>query len=164
MFDCLFQIIAATNAIKIAGIIFFGFMVLIYVLMMQAYGNLWLQARLSGAPISFAELVGMTLRKVNAKIIITSRITAVQAGLSLSTAQLESHYLAGGNVSDVVRAMIILDKAGINPGWETLTREDLLGRDVLGEAQLTAEKIITNRSMLEMNQNYVEVDEISEIE
>ena len=120
------------------------------------YGSLWLQSRLSGVPISFAELVGMTLRKSDAKTIVTCGITAAKAGIMLSWAELEAHYLAGGCVTDIVRAMIILEQAEINPGWETLAKEDLLGRDVLGEAELTAEKIITNRSMLETNQEYVE--------
>ena len=82
------------SLLKIGGIIVAIFAGLIFILMIFAYGSLWLQARLSGSAVSFAELIGMTLRKVNARTIVVSRITAAKAGVELSTAQLESHYLA----------------------------------------------------------------------
>ena len=88
--------VGGSNALQISGIIVAIFAVLIFILMLFAYGSLWLQARLSGAAVSFAELIGMTLRKVNARTITVSRITAAKAGIELSTAQLESHFLARG--------------------------------------------------------------------
>lgn len=151
MIESVFSILGIVKSVKIAIIVFIVFAVFIYVSLTYVLGNLWLQAHLSGAPVTFAELIGMILRKVDRETIVVSRITAMKAGIELSTAQLESHYLAGGNVPDVVKAMIILKQAGIDSGWETLIKEDLLGRDVLGEAELTAEKIITNRSMLEVD-------------
>ena len=89
--------------IKIGLFIIVGLILLLFVLIFLFYGNLWLQARFSGVPVSFVELIGMWLRKVNSRTIVVSRITAAKAGLDLSTAQLESHYLAGGRVPNVVR-------------------------------------------------------------
>ena len=140
MFNSFIVILAAINPFVIGVIVIVALGFLIWTLFTYTYGSLWLQARLSGAPIAFVELIGMTLRKVDAKTIVTCRITVIQAGMELSITQLESHYLAGGNVPNVVRAMIALDRAGINPGWETLTREDLQGIDVLDEAQYAIQR------------------------
>ena len=165
MCESLFHIVGIAGAIKIVVIACIVFVAIGYACVIQFFGKLWLQARLSGAPISFAELIGMTLRKVNIKTIVVSRITAVQAGIDLSTAQLETHHLAGGNVPNVVRAMIILDKAGISPGWETLTCEDLQGVDVLEEAQQAAARAREKSDeMNDENEEYVEDDEASEME
>ncbi len=127
--------IIATGALQIGGIIVAIFAALIFILMVFAYGSLWLQARLSGAAVSFAELIGMTLRKVNARTITVSRITAAKAGIDLSTAQLESHFLAGGRVPNVVRALIAATRANIELSWETATAIDLAGRDILEAVQ-----------------------------
>ncbi len=137
MIEYLMGIIAVggTGAFKIGGIIVAIFAALIFILMVFAYGSLWLQARLSGAAVSFAELIGMTLRKVNARTITVSRITAAKAGIELSTAQLESHFLAGGRVPNVVRALIAATRASIELSWETATAIDLAGRDILDAVQ-----------------------------
>ena len=154
MLEYLFQIIAIADVAKIAIIACVVFIVFVYISFIYVLGNLWLQAFLSGAPVKIAELIGMTIRKVDRKTIVVSRITAVKAGIDLSTSQLETHYLAGGSVPDVVRAMIILEKAGINPGWESLTEEDLQGIDVLDEAQYTIQRI--RESENNHNDQYVE--------
>ena len=110
-------------AVAILALIFLG--------LFWKYGRLWLQAWLSGAKVSMAELIGMTLRKVDPKIIIHSKITAIQAGIPLSRVELESHYLAGGKVTSVVRAMVAANRANINLPWNIATAIDLAGRDIL---------------------------------
>ncbi|MBC8379187.1 MAG: flotillin-like protein FloA [Planctomycetes bacterium] len=122
-------------AVKVGLIVIGIFAAIVFILMVFAYGSLWLQARLSGAAVSFAELIGMSLRKVNARTITVSRITAVKAGVELSTAQLESHYLAGGHVTNVVRALIAANRANIELSWQTATAIDLAGRDILEAVQ-----------------------------
>ncbi|MHC4773565.1 MAG: flotillin-like protein FloA, partial [Planctomycetota bacterium] len=82
--------------------------------------------------VSFFDLIGMTLRKVNARTIVVSRITAKKADIELSTAQLEAHYLAGGRVPNVVRALIAATRANIELSWETATA---IGRDILDAVQ-----------------------------
>src|SRR2546429_8366682 len=68
--------------------------------------NIWIQARMTGAPVSFLTLLSMRLRRVPIGLVVQSRITAVKAGIPLTTDQLEAHYLAGGDVNQVVRALI----------------------------------------------------------
>jgi uncharacterized protein YqfA (UPF0365 family) len=73
----------------------------------------------------------MRLRKVPPSVIVLNRISAKKAGLDLSASQLEAHYLAGGNIERVVRAMIAADKAKIDLPWDRATAIDLAGRDIL---------------------------------
>jgi uncharacterized protein YqfA (UPF0365 family) len=82
------------------------------VVLINFFGT-WLRAKLADAPVSFVKLIGMRLRRVPMGLVVDSRITAVKAGLDIDTDPLEAHYLAGGNVSHVVLALIAADKAGI---------------------------------------------------
>ena len=91
----------------------------------------WIQAWGSGAPIKLYNLIGMKfLRKVPLALIVRARIQAVRAGLDVSTDQLESHYLARGNVINVVQALIAADKANIELSFQQAAAIDLAGRDV----------------------------------
>lgn len=131
----MYSILMFALAVQTVFFIIVGLIALLFVMLIFFYGNLWLQARFSGAPVSFAELIGMSLRKVDARVIVVSRITAVKAGLNLTTAQLESHYLAGGRVPNVVRALIAADRANLNLTWQVATAIDLAGRDILEAVQ-----------------------------
>ncbi len=97
--------------------------------------RLWLQAKLSKADVKFAELIGMWLRKVDTRMIVISKITAIQAGLQLTTQDLESHYLAGGRVPNVIRALIAANRANIALSLKIATAIDLAGRDILEAVQ-----------------------------
>lgn len=112
-----------------------GLIVLALVLVIAQFFNLWLQALLSNARVGFFELIGMRLRKVDPRVIVLSRIQAVKAGLAVSTAQLETHYLAGGRVRNVVNSMIAADRAKIDLPWNTACAIDLAGRDILDAVQ-----------------------------
>jgi len=127
--------INSTRAIVTALIVIFILVFVVYNLIFLKFFRLWLQAKLSRADVNFFELIGMKLRKVDARTIVLSRITAVQAGLTLTTQDLESHFLAGGNVPKVVRAMILAKRKKIDLSWEEATAIDLGGRDVLREIQ-----------------------------
>lgn len=87
--------------------------------------NIWIQARMSGAPVTFLNLLSMKLRRVPIGLIVQSRITAIKAGLPLTTDQLEAHYLAGGDVNQVVRALIAADKANLNLDFNRAAAIDL---------------------------------------
>ncbi len=105
---------------------------LIIFLMLFRYVGLWFQAFVSGAPISLFNIVGMSLRKIPLRIMVSARITSYKAGLkSITVSDLETHYLAGGNVFNIVRAMIAADKANIPLTWRQATAIDLAGRDLL---------------------------------
>lgn len=94
--------------------------------------SLWFQAFVSGTPISLFNIVGMSLRKIPPSIIVNARINSYKAGLKqISVSDLETHFLAGGRVIDVVAAMIAADKANIPLDWRQATAIDLAGRSIL---------------------------------
>lgn len=93
--------------------------------------NLWIQAVTSGVRVSIFDLIMMRFRKVNPRIIVLSQIQAAKAGIDISTNQLETHYLARGNVARVVNAMVAADRAKINLPWDSACAIDLAGRDIL---------------------------------
>ena len=116
-----------------------GFLLLVMFLVFTKYFGLWIQAKFSEAKVSLIDLVGMTVRKVNPNIIVRSKIMAIQAGLSekdgLTTRSLEAHYLAGGNVPNVVRALIAANRADIPLSYKRAAAIDLAGRNVLDAVQ-----------------------------
>lgn len=109
--------------------------VLIVIAVVANFFNLWLQALLSGARVSVFDIIGMRFRKVDARVIVYSRIRAVKAGLEIPTNALETHYLAGGRVPNVVTAMISARGAKIELPWNIATAIDLAGRDILEAVQ-----------------------------
>ncbi len=97
--------------------------------------KLWVQAYFAKASISMFDLIGMALRKVDPRVIVLSKVRAVQAGLELTTREMESHYLAGGRVPNVITALIAANRANIDLTWKTATAIDLAGRDILEAVQ-----------------------------
>ncbi len=101
------------------------------------YGKIWFQAYMSNAQISLLSLIGMSLRQVNARVIVQSKIMAMQAGVGtdprtgITTRRLEAHYLAGGNVPGVITALIAAHRADIDLDFDRAAAIDLAGRDVL---------------------------------
>ncbi len=130
------------NAVQIA--IIAGTLIVLFVLMvvgaiLMSYFRWWIQSFFTGAKVTMWDLIGMTFRKVKASIIVPSKIMAVQAGLNdpeMTTKALEAHYLAGGNVPMVVRALIAATKAKtISLSFREATAIDLAGRNVLEAVQ-----------------------------
>jgi uncharacterized protein YqfA (UPF0365 family) len=120
--------------------------VVILIIMMVTFGvfaryfRLWIQCVLTKASITIWDLLGMTFRKVNPAVIVRSKIMAVQAGLTeemgITSRALEAHYLAGGNVPLVIRALIAAQKAKIiQLSFREATAIDLAGRNVLEAVQ-----------------------------
>lgn len=119
----------AAAMIGVFFLVLFGF---IFVFLFGKYFKLWLRAFVTRARIGPFTLIFMSLRKVNPSFIVDAKISSVQAGLpGISTAALEAHYLAGGNVQRVVRALIAAHRARIELDWDTAAAIDLAGRDVL---------------------------------
>jgi len=114
----------------IGGIILALFGIVIFFVLGQ-FINLYVQALVSNARVGMLELIGMKLRKVDIRTIVVSRIRAVKAGLDISTNELETHYLAGGRVPNVVTALISAMRAKIDLDWNTAASIDLAGRDIL---------------------------------
>lgn len=104
----------------------------ILMLSIARFLSLWFQALVSGTPISLFNIIGMSLRKIPSRIIVNAYINAHKAGIKgIAVSDLETHFLASGNVSNVVRAMIAADKANIPLTLRQATAIDLAGRDIL---------------------------------
>lgn len=99
--------------------------------------RLWIAALTSGVHVSLPALIGMRLRRIPPGSIVNPLINATKAGLKLYTNNLEAHYLAGGNVYQVVQALISADKANIPLTFERAAAIDLAGRDVLEAVQMS---------------------------
>jgi len=112
-----------------------GIAVFVFFLLTLQFIGLYIRAAVSGATVTMVDLMGMKLRKVNPAAIVNARIQAMRAGLPISTREMETHYLAGGNVQRVIGAMIAAHKAGIDLSWQTATAIDLAGRDILDAVQ-----------------------------
>ena len=124
-------LLAASKEALTIGIVIGSIFLILFLLLIFKYGWLYIQALSSGANVALVQLIGMTFRRVNARIIVDSRIMAKKAGLDYDTPQLEAHYLARGNVPNVIRALIAADKAKIELSFDMACAIDLAGRDVL---------------------------------
>ena len=95
----------------------------------------WLKAMMSGAYVSASKLVGMKLRNVDLPLIINAYINATKAGVKINVCDLETHYMAGGNVERIVEALIIAQGAKINLSVANAKAIDLANRDILQAIQ-----------------------------
>ena len=123
--------IVGAGAIAVLSLLFL--IVLLYFIPLR----LWIAAWSSGAYVGLTNLIGMRLRRVPPGVVVTARISAVKAGLSVSIDDLEAHYLAGGDVVRVVNALISADKANIEMPFKRAAAIDLAGRDVLSAVKMS---------------------------
>lgn len=129
------------NVFGLAAVLFLGFVLLIGGFFFLRYGKLWFQAYMSQADISLTSLMRMHFTKVNPQIIVQAKIMSAQAGMDtnrdtgISTRRLESHYLANGNVMNVIHAIIAAHRASIPLDFDQAAAIDLAGRDVLDAVQ-----------------------------
>lgn len=116
----------------IIGLSVIGVMVLIGIIIILCLTplKLWFRAFVSSAHISMFKLIGMKLRKVDAQLIILNYITARKAGLKISVDELETHYMSGGNVENLVKALVAAFSANIDLTVQKAKAIDLAGRDV----------------------------------
>ncbi|HBZ85122.1 MAG TPA: hypothetical protein DEO44_05240 [Verrucomicrobia subdivision 6 bacterium] len=98
---------------------------LVFAVVLINFFGLWLRALTSGAPVGIPTLIAMRLRGIPNSLIVNARITAVRAGIEVTTAELETHFLAGGSVDQVIRALIAADKAGIKLDFNRCCAIDL---------------------------------------
>ncbi len=120
--------------------------------------GLWISALAAGVNVGIFTLVGMRLRRVTPSRIVNNLIKAHKAGLAITTAQLEAHYLAGGNVDRVVNALIAAERAAIPLQFERAAAIDLAGRDVLQAVQMSVNpKVIETPIVSAVAQNGIEL-------
>lgn len=133
-------------------------LVLLMILFSFVPVGLWISAVAAGVKVGIGTLVGMRLRRVSPRRVINPLIKAHKAGLALTTNQLESHYLAGGNVDRVVDAIIAAQRAEINLAFERGAAIDLAGRDVLEAVQMSVNpKVIETPFISGVAMNGIEV-------
>jgi uncharacterized protein YqfA (UPF0365 family) len=106
--------------------------------------NLWFTAQLSGVKINLLNLVLMRLRRVPPSLVVNALITSTKAGLNLTSNEIETHYLAGGHVNNVIKSLISADKANIPLDFKLATAIDLAGRDVFEALQLSVNPRLIN--------------------
>src|SRR5688572_8532117 len=133
--DLLAQANEGWDPVMIGVLVVLLIVILVVVAILWRFIGLYIRAWISGASVGMFDLIGMSLRKVNPVAIVNARIQAVRAGLAVSTPEMESHVLAGGDVIRVINAMIAASKANIGLDWRTATAIDLAGRDILDAVQ-----------------------------
>ena len=137
------------------GELFFLIVVLFAIVMFLALFTyfipigLWISAYFAGVKVAiFKDLVGMRLRKVPPRQIITPKISATKAGLAIELDRMEAHFLAGGNVNAVTLALISADKANIDLTFERAASIDLAGRDVLEAVKMSVNPKVINTPLI----------------
>ncbi len=98
---------------------------LIIFFVVASFVSIWLKAKLNGAPVGWLNLLGMRLGGVPYSLVVDARITAVKAGIEVTTDKIAAHYLAGGNVVPTVQALVAAQKAGIMLDWDRACAIDL---------------------------------------
>ncbi|MFC6099333.1 flotillin-like protein FloA [Olivibacter domesticus] len=121
-----------------------GAIVALFLLLYILPVNLWFTAQLSGVKVNLLNLVLMRLRKVSPSLVVNSMIISTKAGLNISSNDIETHYLAGGNVNKVIKALISADKANIPLDFKLATAIDLAGRDVFDAVQISVNPRVIN--------------------
>jgi uncharacterized protein YqfA (UPF0365 family) len=126
--------------------------------------SLWVQALVSGAKVGLFNIVFMKFRKVPPKLVVKAKIMAVKAGIAISTDELESHFLAGGDVMRVVQALIAADKANIDLKFKRAAAIDLAGRHVLEAVQMSVNpKVIETPLVSAMAKDGIQLKAISRV-
>jgi uncharacterized protein YqfA (UPF0365 family) len=147
--------------------IFLLLLVVIIIVMFFFVGSslsLWVQALVSGAKVGLFNIVFMKFRKVPPKWVVKAKIMAVKAGLVISTDELESHFLAGGDVMRVVQALIAADKANIDLKFKRAAAIDLAGRHVLEAVQMSVNpKVIETPLVSAMAKDGIQLKAISRV-
>tara|TARA_B110000879_G_scaffold9526_1_gene12294 strand:+ start:1419 stop:2444 length:1026 start_codon:yes stop_codon:yes gene_type:complete len=118
------------------------------VIVMFNFFSLWIQAKAASAPVTVVNLILMRFRKVNPSIIVNSKITAAKAGLIYSTDELEAHFLAGGDIINVVLALVAAEKAGITLPFNRACAIDLATKDT-GKTVLEAVRTSINPKVID---------------
>src|SRR5476651_1055786 len=131
------------------GVAVLALLAFIACILIFRFFGFWLRARVANAPIGLLKMIGMSLRKVPVGLIVDNRITAVKAGIDIPSDPLEAHYLAGGDVSHVILALIAADKAGISLDWNRACAIDLATKGT-GKTVLEAVRTSINPKIIDV--------------
>ncbi|TCW37689.1 flotillin-like protein FloA [Laceyella sacchari] len=151
------------------SIIGFGFIVILVIIGLSILFSfvpvmLWISAMASGVYVGLTTLIAMRLRRIVPARIVNPLIKARKAGLTVDLSQLETHYLAGGNVDRVVDALIAAQRANIDLVFERAAAIDLAGRDVLEAVQMSVNpKVIETPVVSAVCKDGIEVKVIARV-
>jgi uncharacterized protein YqfA (UPF0365 family) len=152
--------ISAISIVMIVGLIFMVLALFFYFIPV----SVWIAAAASGAYVNLTTLIGMRLRRIAPAEIIIPRISTIKAGLDVSVANLEAHYLAGGNVRNVVAALISANRANIELSFQRAAAIDLAGRDVLDAVKMSVNpKVITTQKIAAVAKDGIQLLAISRV-
>src|SRR5205823_1978207 len=143
----------ALYLVGIAVLAVFGF---VFAVILFNFFGVWLRARIANAPVGMGKMVGMRLRRVPVGMIVDSRITAVKAGIEIPTDPLEAHFLAGGDVGQVILALIAADKAGISLDFNRACAIDLATKGT-GKTVLEAVRTSINPKVIDAPNTAMEI-------
>ncbi len=126
--------------------------------------GLWITARSSGVPVSMGSLVAMRFRRVNPRHIVYALIKSHQAGIQIASSDLESHFLSGGDVNQVVDALIAAERANIDLTFQQAAAMNLAGRNVFEAVQVSVNpKVINTPTIAAVAKNGIEVKVIAKV-
>jgi uncharacterized protein YqfA (UPF0365 family) len=137
------------QSLYLIGVAALGVFALVLAVVLFNFFGLWLRARIANAPVGIGKMVGMRLRKVPVGLIVDNRITAVKAGIDIPSDPLEAHYLAGGDVSHVILALIAADKSGISLDFNRACAIDLATKGT-GKTVLEAVRTSINPKIIDV--------------
>src|ERR687888_1060341 len=136
------------DSLYLIGVAVLALFAFVLAVVLFNFFGLWLRARIANAPVSLGKMIGMRLRKVPVGLIVDNRITAVKAGLEVPSDPLEAHYLAGGDVTQVILALIAADKAGISLDFNRACAIDLATKGT-GKTVLEAVRTSINPKVID---------------
>lgn len=133
-----------TENIGLLALVAFVSIILLWLIFYFVPVGLWFMAIISNVRISLIQLILMRWRKVPPSVIVSAMIEGTKAGLKLNANELEAHYLARGNVTNVVHALVSAEKAGIVLDFKMASAIDLAGRDVFEAVQMSVNPKVIN--------------------
>src|SRR5437667_1141459 len=137
------------ESLYVVGFAVLAVIAFVLVIILFNFFGLWLRARIANAPVGIGKMVGMRLRRVPVGLIVDNRITAVKAGIEVPSDPLEAHYLAGGDVTQVILALIAADKAGISLDFNRACAIDLATKGT-GKTVLEAVRTSINPKVIDV--------------
>src|SRR5712672_1535925 len=137
------------DALYLVGVAVLAVIAFVFCIILFNFFGIWLRARIANAPGGMGKMIGMRLRRVPVGLIVDSRITAVKAGIEIPTDPLEAHYLAGGDVGQVILALVAADKAGISLDFNRACAIDLATKGT-GKTVLEAVRTSINPKVIDV--------------
>ena len=155
---------AELGILAIVGFAGMAVLILFFLVLYFVPVGLWIAAWAAGSRVSIIQLVAMRLRRVPPAQVVNPRITAMKAGIDIDISAMEAHFLAGGNVDLVVKALISAEKARMDLSWERATAIDLAGRDVLEAVKMSVNpKVITTPKVAAVAKDGIQLIAISRV-